>query len=780
MSTQTRPTLESLREEAVRRLPSHEGQVSVKGLEGPVRIVWDRHGVPHAKATSIHDMWFAQGFLHAQERLWGMERTRRFFHGTLAEVVGEGGLGPDRLYRRIGLMRAARREWPHLEKEGRQVVEAYVAGVNAYLDLGLPLPIEFEILGYTPSRWEPLDVTGRWKLIVYSQSMNGQVKLGRLQLLKALGPKLFCKLFPYFPEDAPTIVPPGRPAGQRPMAKLLKLFEAAHAQAGISEQNGSNNWAVDGTLTESGHPLLTGDPHLAIAVPSFWHVQHIEGPDFSFVGASMPGVPGVTYYGHNGHTAWSITTAGADAQDLFLEQIRDGDPPQYLFKDQWREVEVHIEEIKVKGRTEPVVERVIETHHGPLISGGPGRDGTAVALRWSGMETQQTFSSFAAMHSARTVPELMEGQRQWTSHTNRVLADTQGNIGYLLSGQIPIRKGDPAHLPVPGWTGDHEWEGEVPFEEMPRVLNPDSHFVNTSNNLIVSYDYPHYVAPAGTPYRGQRVVQMLKEGKPFSIEKFARMQGDYFNIPGLRMAKRIAAVRPSTDLGRRAQDILAAWDGNLKRDSAGGAIFETLLWKLYESILGRLRDWMPEPKPADETLRTYMYAVLGMIERDDQELLHHEAVSLGSWDAALREALDAAAEFLEQKLGEDPSRWTWGGLHSINFRHGIGREEPEASLLNIGALPAGGSGDTVNNAGHRSGPSFTAESIPTYRQIIDLGDVNNSVFIIPPGQSGHVASPHYADHLEDYFNLRYRPLLWDWQRIEKEAESEQTLGQIQP
>ena len=720
-------------------------------------------------------MWFAQGFIHAQDRLWGMERTRRFFHGTLAEVVGEGGLGPDRLYRRVGLMRAARREWPHLEEEGRLVVEAYAAGVNAYLDLEYPLPIEFEILDYSPARWEPTDVTGRWKLIVYSQSMNGQIKLSRLQLLQALGPDLFAKLFPYFPADAPTIVPSAQPAGERPMAELLRLFEDAHAQAGLHESNGSNNWAADGTLTASGAPLLASDPHLAITVPSFWHVQHIEGPDFSFVGASMPGVPGVTYYGHNGHTAWSVTTAGADAQDLFLEQIREGDPPTYLYQDEWVEAKVHLEEIRVKGRTEPVVERIIETRHGPVVSGGPGGKGPAVALRWSGDETQQTFSSFIAMHASRTMDELMEAHRKWTSHTNRVLADTAGSIGYLLSGQLPVRKGGPAHFPVPGWTGQHEWVDEVPFDEMPRVVNPPNHFVNTSNNLIVSYDFPHYVAPAGNPYRAQRVAQMLTESSGITIDDFARMQGDNFNIPGERMARRVRSVEPSTDLGKKARDILAAWDGSHGRDVGGGAVYEVLRWKLYDLTLGRLRDGMPDPKPNHDSLRVHMVAVQALIEADDKALLAHEALPYDTWDQLLAEALDAAADHLSETLGSDPSRWTWGGLHAVIFRHGIGREEPAASLLNMEPVPSGGSGDTVNNTAHGGGPPFNASSIVSFRQIIDLGDVNNSVFIVPPGQSGHVASPHYADLLEDFLALRYRPLLWDWNRIEAEAESEQTL-----
>ena len=775
MTAQKTQSLEFLRREAARRVPALDGKLTVKGLDGPVRVVWDRHGVPHAQAASGHDMWFIQGFLHSQERLWAMERTRRFFQGTLSQIIGEGGLGPDRLYRRVGLMRAAHREWTHVEKAGRLVVEAYVAGINAYLDLELPLPIEFEILGYAPARWEPTDVTGRWKLIAYSQSMNGQTKLGRLQLLRALGPRFFAKLFPYYPADAPTIVPPGEPAGERPMAELLNLFEAAHAQSGISDQNGSNNWVVDGSLTATGYPLLAGDPHLSITVPSFWHVQHIQGPQFSFIGATMPGVPGATYYGHNGYTAWSVTTAGADAQDLFLEQIRDGEPPHYLFEGQWLQAQIHEEKIWVKGQDEPVVEHVIETHHGPVVTGGPGKRGPAVALRWSGNEVQQTFSSFIPMHSARTVNELIYAHRQWTSHTNRVLADTSGNIGYLLSGQLPVRKGGPAHLPVPGWTGEHEWEGQVPFEEMPHVVNPPSHFINTSNNLIVPYDFPHYVAPAGNPTRAQRVMQMVTGQTGFAVEDFVRMQGDNFNIPGALMAQRVRPVQPHTELGRQARDILAGWDGYHQPGNAAGAVYETMRWKLFEAILGRIRTWMPDPKPSAEALRSYMTAVLDMIETDDRELLVHEALPYDDWDVPLAEALDAAAEHLTQVLGSNPAEWTWGGLHYVNFRHGIGREEPAASLLNAGRFTAGGSGETVNNTGHGGGPSFGANTVATYRQIIDLADVNNSLFIIPPGQSGHVASPHYADHLEDYLAVRYRPLLWDWKRIEAEAESEQKL-----
>ncbi len=771
----TPQSIENLREEAIRRVPKMGEDLVIKGLDGPIKIIRDSHGVPHAKVTTTHDAWFAQGFIHAQERLWGMERTRRFFHGTLSEIVGDGGLEPDKLYRRVGLMRSAHREWPLIEKEGKEVILAYVEGVNSYLDLGFPLPIEFEILGYNPTKWEPTDVTGRWKLIAYSQSMSGQIKLGRWQTLNALGPRLFSRLFPFYPEDAPTMVPSGQPAGQRDLNPIIKMYEDAHSRSGLLEQNGSNSWVVDGTLTESGRPLLAGDPHLAITVPSFWHVQHIEGPDFAFAGASMPGVPGVTYYGHNHQVAWGMTTSGADAQDLFFEQIRDGSPPQYLFEDRWLNTTINTEIINIKGRKEPVIEKVLETHHGPIISGGPGKDGPAVALQWVGSGLQQTFSSFVAMHSATNIHEFIDSHKKWTSHTNKLMADTQGNIAYMLTGQLPIRRGGPAHVPVPGWTGEHEWDGEVPFEEMPRTINPSTHFSNSSNNLIVSYDFPHYIAPAGNPYRAQRVVQMLNQLQPLNAEKFGQMQSDRFNIPGYRMAQRVKSLKPTTENGTKAHKILSEWDGEHSSESIAGAIYEVLKWKLYDYTLGKLREDMPDPKPTVATLRTFTLAIQDMAERDDKGILKEGYFPFDDWDIPLLQSLEAAAEHLSNTFGEDTSGWSWGNLHTMHFRHGIGREDPAASLLNIQRFGSGGSGETVNAAGHPGGESFNTISLVTYRQILDVGNFDNSLFILPPGQSGHVGSPHYSDLLEDYKAVKYRPLLWNWERIEKEAESEQTL-----
>ena len=774
----TEKTINELKDSVAKRKFLKSGSSSVKGLDGVATINWDIYGVPHATVSSELDMWFIQGFLHAEDRLWGMERTRRFVKGTLSEIIGPGGLGPDKFFRRVGTMRAAEKEWDSLENEGKNVIEAYTAGVNAYLDLELPLPIEFELLDYVPERWSPLDVTGRWKLIAHSQSLSGHAKISRMQMLQSLGIENFKKLFPYYPVDAPVMVPMGELAGERSITNLNELFEKAYSDIGFLNGTGSNNWAVDGSLTESGYPLLAGDPHLAVTVPCFWHVQHISGPDFSFIGASMPGVPGVTYYGHNGNTAWSLTTAGVDAQDIYFEQIRNSKTPEYLFKDKWIPAEKHEELIYVKGEEKPVTEIIYETHHGPIIQDPIGDSKYSISMNWSGKETQQTFSSFKAMHSSKTVDELIEAHRKWTTHTNRILADTQGNIGYILSGQIPIRTNNVPNLfPVPGWTGEHEWIGEIPFEEMPRHINPENHYLNTSNNMIVSYDFPYYINATGTPYRGQRVKELLLNSNKHNAETFSKIQMDTFSIPGLNLSKRIQDIVPNTENGGKAKKLLSGWDGNLSTESFG-SVYEILRWRIQVNILNRIRDVMLGEKPAEDTLRVHMTALEYLICSDDNSIFESNLFPYDSWDECLAISLDEVGQFLVDKLGADSNKWNWGNLHTILFRHGNGRKEPEASLLNVGPFSIPGSGDTICNFNHTSGPDFRATSMPSFRQILDLSDFSKSLFIIPPGNSGDQSSPHYNDNLEKYFSGEYNPLLWNIEDIKKNIESTQIINPL--
>lgn len=769
MKTDIVREIEELRAKARSCLSQIDGELRVPGLKDRVSVVRDVHGVPHIRASSLHDLWFAQGFVHAQDRLWQMEVDRRRATGTLAEIIGDDRLQTDRLSRRVGFARAARREWARADEASRAVIEPYVAGVNAYLALGGPLSIEFELLGYRPQAWTAVDVITLSKEVSYNQSIPFAMKLANLALLRSLGPETFVRLFPWYPPGAPVIVPPGEEAG--PLRwELRPLLEMNQQMADI--WGGSNNWAVDGTMTTTGRPLLASDGHLPPVVPAPYYDCHLICPEFSAIRTSPPGTPGVWGAGHNGYVAWSGTNPRVDAQDLFIEQLDGGDPPRYRFRGEWLPVQVHREEIRVKGRGEPVVEMVYETHHGPIVSGGPGEPGPALALSWVQAEPTQEFSAIVPRLSARTVTQMIEAHRQAAHNSNRVFADTSGNIGYLLSGRLPKRRGGPAHVPVPGWTGEHEWEGWVPFEEMPQSVNPPSHFVNTSNNLIARDDYPHYVSAGPfAPYRAQRIASLLRSRAPHSLESFAAIQGDVYTIPGHRLAQRAARVEPAGQRGRHARDLLSAWDGHVRIESAAAAVYEVMLGRLSDATL-EIRDSLPEPKPAESHIRILLLGrIVEAIERDESLLL--ERLPYNSWDELLALALDAAATYLDEKCGTD--EWAWGKLHFLEFRHTLRRTERERALFTVGPFPVSGDGSTPCMTASGGGLDFRAAWSPTYRQIIDLDDVSRSVFIGVPGQSGHIASPHYADLVDDHLNLRYRPLLWDATDIEANAEGRLTL-----
>ncbi len=767
MKTDIAREIEDLRAKARTCLPQIDGELHVPGLKDKVSVVRDIHGVPHIRASSLHDLWFAQGFVHAQERLWQMGVRRRRLAGTLAEILGEDGLASDRLRRRVGFLRAAEREWAQANEAYRAVVEPYVAGVNAYLASGGPLPIEFELLGYRPHAWTPVDVVVVAMGARYIQSRPFQEKLSNLILFRALGQESV-RLFAWYPSDAPVIVPPGEEAGAlRWEIRHVPEWGQEWDQLDAGVLVGSNNWAVDGTMTTTGKPLLGSDPHETPEVPGLYYVCHFVCPEFSAIGNSLPGAPGTSGAGHNGYVAWSGTRSLADVQDLFIEQLDGGDPPRYRFLNEWLPVQVRREEIRVKGREEPIVEIVYETHHGPIVSGGPGQPGPALALAWD-REPTQHFSTFLPIHSARTVPEMIEAYREWRSGPNRVFADTSGNIGYLLTGRVPRRRGGPAHFPVPGWTGEHEWNGWIPFEEMPQSVNPPSHFVNTSNNLIVRPDYPHYISAGPfAPYRAQRIATLLRSLAPHTIESFVTIQGDVYTIPGHRLAQRATRVEPATEGGRFARDLLLAWDGHLLAGSAAAAVYEVLRGVLLDATLGRIRESLPAPKPTEvQMLRSLLTPLIHAIVNDEPLFL--DRLAYKSWDEPLAAALDAAAAYLDKQLGHD--QWAWGKLHFIEFRHDLSRTDREAALFNVGPFPVGGDGSTPCNAASSGAFDFRTSYNPVYRQIIDLDDVRRSVFINAPGQSGHIASPHYADLVNDQLNLRYRPLLWDAADIEANAE----------
>lgn len=752
-------------------LPKINGRTEVKGLEGRLAIIRDRWGCAHIDAVSEHDIWFGQGFCHAQDRLWQMERTRRFARGTLSEVLGEALIPVDKYYRRLGLQRVSVRDFPQLNGEAQRILEAFSEGVNAAMASARQMPPEFEVLGLEFEKWSPEDSIAVWKTIFLTQTSDYTAKIFRAALARKLGAQALAILEPGYPEDGPVIIPPGA-TGKGLGEELSRLLAEVNKVAPLSAPGtGSNNWVVDGTLTKSGMPLLASDPHAVIQIAPVWYMNHLKTPEWEATGVNTPGVPGLLLFGHNEWVGWCVTNAMADMADLFIEKF-DKLYGKYLYRGRWLEAEIRHEEIKVKGRKELVIEHIPVTLHGPLVSGGPLGEGVPLSWQWSGHKVITTFECIPGMVRARNVDEFRESQRNWAGPPmNRVTADVEGNIAYQLLPEIPVRAHKGASpVPVPGWTGEYDWQGNIPFDELPWVKNPDRHHFATANNRVVAKDYKYHVNLLTIPYRAQRIEQMLAKKKKFTPEDFMKMQGDYTSIPAVEMVGLLKKVKPAKET-RDALKMLTAWDGVLSPDSATAALYEVFLQKL----LGRLFDCARGLPGAEVSLERwglcYLFKLNNLIATDDRALLELNKGTKGkTWARVINESMAEAWVSLADKLGNNPEKWAWGKLHKQTFVHNLGRTPPHDKTFNIGAVGLGGDGTTVFNSGGPYLSSFISTVGVSFRMILDFSDLKHAWWVLPPGQSGHPGSPHYSDGIEPWLKVKYYPMLWDWTEIKENQE----------
>jgi len=763
-----------------RSVPCSKGSVRLEGLDSPVEVFRDRWGVPHIYADSVRDVVFAQGYVHAQDRLWHMELARRAASGSLAEVFGPVALDADRLLRRVGLRRAAEAELAQFAEAMRENVEAYAAGVNAFIEGNKNrLPPEFLILRFRPQPWTPVDSLTIGKFVGWSLSGNWDTEIVRSWIVERLGPEEAARMEPGYPVGAPLIVPPGaecRGLGAPLLEELRKVQELVGAGGG-----GSNNWVVDGQKSVTGKPLLANDPHFPLQMPSIWYEVHLNGGGANVIGASIPGVPGVII-GHNDRIGWGVTNTMTDGDDLFVEQVNPADPRQYLYGGKWVDGDLVREEIRVRGRREPVVEEVLVTAHGPIIGPSIPGEERALALRTVVAEPGQHAQSILLLNSAGNWEEFREALRQWPAPAqNFVYADVEGNIGYQMAGLVPLRAKGQGLVPSPGWTGEYEWKGFVPFDELPSVLNPPTHYVATANNKIVDDDYAYFLgAEYLDGYRIQRIVELLEAREKHSLEDFRSIQGDIYSIPGRELAQHLLGLQPADQDARRALNFLRVWDCQLSPDSVAATIVEAFFLQMLRNTvavkLGPLTDYFvgKEVHPAVPDsfyLQRSASWLLGLMKETPADWFAGR-----SWPEVMEQSLEEAVAALRRQLGEDMSRWTWGRVHYASFEHVLGRVRALQPLFNRGPVPVGGDMNTVAQASYVGSRPFAVQSYTaSYRQIIDLSDLNRSVAILPGGQSGHPASRHYSDMIDAWRRVEYHPLLFDRGEIERQAEGKLTL-----
>lgn len=718
--------------------PQETGRLALKGLSAPVLVERDGWGVVRLKAESLEDLFFAQGVVHAQERLWQMEFQRRVGQGRLSEVLGEAALEEDRFLRTWGFYEAAKSAYARLYPEEKRAVDAYVAGINAYLASRPPLPLEFRLLGFRPEPWTGPDVLVWAKMMSYDLSANWDRELLRYRLLaRGLSPERIAELLPPYPEDAPTILshPPTKPpqGEENPLAALLDL-----ARTVPRFLEASNNWVVSGSRTVTGKPFLADDPHLGLQVPSLWFLMALEAPGYKAIGASLPGVMGIVI-GRNERIAWGVTNVGADVQDLY---VMEEAPGGYRYKGWVVPYRVREEVIRVKGGKEERL-KVRKTVYGPVISDAlRERPKKPLALRWVSLdEEDHILLSFLRINRARDWQEFQKALSYYSAPSqNFVYADVEGNIAYMAPGRFPIRR--PGHTglyPVPG-TGEWDWQGYVPYEAWPRAFNPQEGYIVTANHRVTPPGYPYPLALEwAEPYRARRIEEMILAKGRLSLEDMRAIQLDQTSLLYRDFRPVLEALTPLSEKGRIWQKRLLAWDGRMEPSSK-----EALAFALWYSELTRLparevgeAHW-DEPRYLLRALRK------GDKNCDQPETEYPET------------CLDFAALALERALNRSERLPSWGAVHRATFRHPVLSHTPLARLSDR-SLAFGGDRYTVN-----VGP-FDPETLrmtkgPSYRQIVDLSDPEASWIIHPMGQSGHLLAPHFADLLPLWGRGAYLPM----------------------
>jgi penicillin G amidase len=751
-----------LQARAMAAVATISGTLQAPGLRSEVRVQRDRWGVAHIYAANMHDLFFAQGFVVAQDRLFQMELWKRSGQGRLAEVLGPAAVERDINARRLRYRGDSTAEFASYAPDARQILEAFTSGINAYIDAiqkpgARGLPIDFQIAGFKPEHWMPEDCLNR--MAAYSMTGNAESELKNAAVLTQAGPQAAAELLEFDPAVTLDPAPGVDFAGLSP--ELLKnIVSSDHRIEFVpTVLHESNNWTVSGALTATGKPLLANDPHRVIAQPSLRYIVHLVAPGWDVIGAGEPGLPGVAA-GHNRQIAWGFTIFGLDQQDLYLETLDAADRQLYAVRGGWARMQVIKETIQVRG-ADAVEAQLKFTRHGPVLS----EDGTrALALRWVGSEPGTAgYLGSLALDRARNWQEFEKAMPRWkVPSENIVYADTDGNIGEHSTGLAPLRKNWTGLLPVPA-NGSYEWSGFIANAELPHSYNPPAGFLASANQKMIPAGYPYRVGfEWSPPTRYLRIKEVLDGakagGKKLGVEDMEALQTDVVSLfaRGLQRLLRQAidtSPEAAAEPIRTAAQALLGWDGALREESPQAALYE--LWTAELRVAMTARAVPQEARTVMDRLPLSWVVK----ELSQPRVRVFGADPRRTRDAMLVDTLRAAHKKLSAAQGPDITRWSWGALHHAMFRHPLDQSPGVAALFDRGPIPRSGDGDVVQ-ATSVGDASFDQISGASYREIFDLADWDKSVAINVPGQSGQPGSKHYDDLLPLWGKGQYFPLTY--------------------
>ncbi len=777
-----KPDLEA---RATATLAQLSGTIVVKGLHEPVEVLRDTWGIPHIYAENTEDLFFAQGFVVAQDRMWQLEMWRRNGEGRLAEVLGPQYVTRDKFARLLAFRGNWDEEFQKYHPEGRQIFTSFAAGINACIEQALDekkVPVEFEILGFQPQPvWTAETVLTRmpgWTL-----SRNAISEVRRAVEIKQFGVAKVEELRPTVPEKK-LVIPPGLDLNDI-TPNILDLTKdannirwtlkgdklSAERLEQMTSELGSNNWVIDGSKSTTGAPIIANDPHREVVNPALRYVVHLVAPGWNDIGATEPGLPGITI-GHNDRIAWGFTILGMDQQDLYVEETDPQNPDRYLYKGQWQDMKVERELIHVKGgETQEFMAKF--TRHGPVLYEDTARH-RAFALRWVGAEPGGA-GYLGSLHvmQAQNWQQFKEAvAKAWyiPSHS-LVYADVDGHIGYVGVARTPVRNGWDGLMPVPGKDGKYEWAGYVPYDQLPQSLDTPQHFYNSSNNDVVPKIVPGYKIPLGyeysAPYRYDRVAEVLAEKRKFSVEDVEKLQHDVVSLPARQLVPLLKHVKPATPEAKRAADLLLNWNLSLDRASAAAALYE--FWVLEMTSLA----YAPHV-PAGMSFSQYdIQQVIGWMTKPDQAYGASGAARTAARDTILLTALDKAVADLKGRLGDNMSKWTWGAIHTADFVHPLATTDALKALFHIDPVPRGGDGYTVMATSSLSASNTAQVSGASFMFVFDVKDWDKSTGLSVPGNSDQPKGPHYADLIPYWGEGKYFPMAFS--RAEVEANTTDRL-----
>jgi penicillin amidase len=723
-------------------MPSYSGRVAIPGLAGEARVWSDAYAVPHIFAADMDSAARALGYLHASERLFQMETQRRAGEGRLAEMLGGDVVHIDRFIRTLGFPRLAQSSFEALSPEARARLQAYCDGVNAWLATHKhSLPPEFLLLGDSPEPWKPVDSLVIGKLLGLQLSHNYKIEMLRAEVAAKLGADKMQWIFPDHSIDSPiTIAPESHSdhAALDPYEELARWSPFAHGA--------SNEWAIAGSRTTTGKPILANDPHLDLGAPILWYLARIVTPKGSVKGVTIPGTP-VLLLGQNDRIAWGFTTALTDTEDLFVETLDPADANKYLTPEGSRAFETREEDIHVKGAPD-VHMTVRATRHGPVLSDADaemseiaGR-GKVMALAFSGLgDKDTTFEAVIKLNAAHNWDEFLAALRLFQTPTQNIIyADVDGNIGFMSPGLVPVRKGGDGLTPADGASGKFDWTGFVPFEKEPQAFNPAAGFLFNANNAVTpTSEEATFGRDWEEPWRARRIQQLLDRPQKQDLDASAAMQMDHLSLAMLALKPLMASIKPSDDRARRALALVAAWDGVTDAGRAEPLIAETFLYELHKALITEKGG-----ADLDSEFGPLLATATMSLVKDHPQICAPDPDCAG----ALTRALDAALRRIAAAQGDDMGKWRWGEEQVALVQHKLFSHLPGLAWWSDLSFPSDGDFYTLDRGGGFDTPPgqpLARTQAGGYRGVFDLADPARSRFIIATGQSDHIFSAHYRD-----------------------------------